>query len=224
MYKLSLIISFAFAIMAFNQPNKDKSGNSNNNSNSKNTSVTKEKKSSNNNVIFDQKQQGKKSNNGSKSDDGNKSNSRIHKNFDQKDKGNHSVLKKGNENHKSNHDGKHKTKHYEKGHPNFNYVFVNDHGYYSHKNYGQWRSEQARNKHKKYKPKYQHEAIEGFRLINLRNVFLFDETDYKIKLLKKRLAKKREANQITVVQHDTYLNKIEVLEERRAGINININL
>jgi hypothetical protein len=115
-------------------------------------------------------------------------------------------------------------KQYKKGHSNFNYVFVNDHGYYSHKNYGQWRSEQARNKHKNYHPKYEYEAIEGFKLINLRNTFLLSETDYKINLLRTRLAQKREANQITVLQYDNYVKRIEVLEERRSGLNININL
>ncbi len=228
MYKLSLTIVLALAMMAFSQPNKkDKSGNSDKNSNSKNTSVTKGKNSSTNNVVFDQKQQGKKS------DNGNKSNSKNHKNFDNKNKGNQNVSKGGNENHNSkngngNHnsknEGKHRMKHYKKGHPNFNYVFVNNHGHYSHKNYGQWRSEQARNKHKNYRPKYEYEAIEGFRLINVRNVFLFGETDYKINLLRTRLAQKRQANEITVVQYDTYVNRIEVLEERRAGLNININL
>ena len=115
-------------------------------------------------------------------------------------------------------------KHYEKGHPNFNYVFVNNHGHYSYKNYGQWRSKQARKKHKNYRPKYEYEAIEGFRLIHTRNIFLFNETDYKINLLRTRLAKKRKAKEITVVQYDTYVNRIEVLEKRRAGLNININL
>ncbi|MEX0598892.1 MAG: hypothetical protein WD512_20580, partial [Candidatus Paceibacterota bacterium] len=197
MYKLSLTILLALGMMAFNQPNKDKSGNSDKNSKSKNTSLTKGKHSSKNNDVFDQKQQGKKS------DNGKKSNSKNNKNFDGKNKGINT----------SKNEGKQIMKHYEKGHPNFNYVFVNDHGYYSHKNYGQWRSEQARNKHKNYRPKYEYEAIEGFRLINVRNVFLVSETDFKINLLRTRLAQKRKANQITVVQYDTYVNRIEVLEE-----------
>jgi hypothetical protein len=211
MYKLALTILLALAMMAFNQPNKDKSGNSD--KNSKNTSVTKGKQSSKNNVVFDQKQQGKKSDNGNKSDNGKKSNS-SNQNFDGKQKGNPN----------SKNEGKNKMKHYEKGHPNFNYVFVNEHGSYSYKNYGQWRSEQARNKHKNYRPKYEYEAIEGFKLINARNVFLVNETDYKINLLRTRLAQKREANQITVAQYDTYVNRIKVLEDRRSGLSLNINL
>jgi hypothetical protein len=70
----------------------------------------------------------------------------------------------------------------------------------------------------------QDEAIEGFNLIDARNEFLFNETDYKINLLKTRLVEKRDSNQITALQYDTYNNKIEVLEERRSGLNININL
>lgn len=223
MYKLSLIIALSFGMMAFSQPNKDKSGNSGKNSNSKNTSETKGKNSSKNDVVFDQKQQGKKLDNGNKPENGNKSNSKNSKNFNQ-DNGNHSVSKNGSKNLDSKNEGNDKIKKYKKGHPNFNYVFVNNHGYYSHKNYGQWRSEQARNKHKNYRPKYEYEAIEGFKLINARNVFLYDETDYKINLLRTRLAVKRDSNQITAVEYDTYNNRIEVLEERRSGLNININL
>jgi hypothetical protein len=223
MNKVSLIIALSFGLLAFNQPNKGKSENSDKNSNSKNSSVTKGKNSSKNDVVFDQKQQGKKSDNEKKSDNGNNSNSKNNKNYN-KDKGNHNVSKHDNKNHNSKNDGNHKMKKYKKGHPNFNYVFVNDHGYYSHKNYGQWRSEQARNKHKNYRPKYEYEAIEGFNLIDARNEFLFNETDYKINLLKTRLVEKRDSNQITALQYDTYNNKIEVIEERRSGLNININL
>jgi hypothetical protein len=223
MNKVSLIIALSFGLLAFSQPNKGKSENSDKNSNSKNSSVTKGKNSSKNDVVFDQKQQGKKSDNEKKSDNGNNSNSKNNKNYN-KDKGNHNVSKHDNKNHNSKNDGNHKMKKYKKGHPNFNYVFVNDHGYYSHKNYGQWRSEQARNKHKNYRPKYEYEAIEGFKLIDARNEFLFNETDYKINLLKTRLVEKRDSNQITALQYDTYNNKIEVLEERRSGLNININL
>lgn len=114
--------------------------------------------------------------------------------------------------------------HYEKGHPNFAYVFVNTHGYYSHKNYGQWRSQQAKKKHKHYHPVYEYEAREGFSLLVTRNGFLFSETMYKINLINTQLVKKREANQITVVQYNTYVSRIAVLQKRRAALEINIVL
>lgn len=115
-------------------------------------------------------------------------------------------------------------KHYDKGHPNFAYVYVNQHGYYSYKNYGQWRSQQAKNKHKHYHPVYEIQAIEGFHLIVTRNRFLYTETDFKINLLRVRLEKKRKANLITVVQHKVYLERIAVLQKRRAALEVNIVL
>lgn len=121
----------------------------------------------------------------------------------------------------SNKPGKH---HYDKGHPNFGYVYPNKHGYISYRNYGQWRSEQARNKHKKYHPVYEYEAVDGFRLIISRNVFLFSETSYKINLLRVRLGERRKANQITVIQYETTIQRIAVLEQRRAQLQINIVL
>lgn len=216
MYKLALTFALAFGIMAFSQPNKDKSKKYH--KNSQNKSDKNENNSSKNYSVFDQKDHRKKE------DKGNKSNSNNHQDFDKKEKGKHNVSKNSYQNHNSKNKGKYKIKHYKKGHPNHIYVFVSNPGHYSYKNYGQWRSVQARKRHKKYHPKYEYEAIDGFRLIQTRNVYLFNETDYKINLLRTRLAKKRKANEITVVQYDTYVNRIEVLEERRAGLNININL
>ncbi len=129
-------------------------------------------------------------------------------------KGNHSKVK----NHKP---GKN---HFDKGHPNYFYVYDNNHGYISHKNYGQWRSEQARNKHKKYRPVYEYEAIEGFNIIIGRNVFLHTETKYKIDLYRNRLSKKRKAGTITVIEYDNSIRRVAVLEQRRADLQINIKL
>lgn len=61
-------------------------------------------------------------------------------------------------------------------------------------------------------------------MINSRNVFLYDETDYKINLLNTRLAEKREANLINAIQYDAYVRQINLLQERRSGLNINISL
>lgn len=132
-----------------------------------------------------------------------------------KDKGNNG---KGNG---KNHSGK---MHYDKGHPNFGYLYVNKHGYFSHSNYGQWRSVQARNKHKHYHPIYEYQAIEGFNLIIVRNRFLFTETDYKMNLLRVRLADRRRAGLISVVEFDNRMNTIALLERRRATLEVNIVL
>jgi hypothetical protein len=122
---------------------------------------------------------------------------------------------------KANKSGKN---HFDKGHPNFGYVYKNKHGYISHRNYGQWRSQQARNKHKKYHPVYEYEAVEGFNLIISRNVFLFSETSYKMDLLRVRLSDKRKAGTITEVKYDSTIRRIDVLKRRRAQLQINIDL
>jgi hypothetical protein len=229
MYKATFTVLLAIGLMAFNKP----TSHSEENTNLKTTSliidaavtgINTTENTSKNNMFFDQKQQENKGNKGDKGQNGNKSHNKNQQVFGKKDNGNHNVIKHVNNKHDNGNKGHHKKKHYEKGHPNFNYVFVNKHGDYSHKNYGQWRSEQAKMKHKKYHPVYEYEAIEGFRLIKERNVFLYDETDYKINLLNTLLAQKRKANEINAVQYETYTNQIEVLQERRSGLNISINL
>lgn len=159
--------------------------------------------------------------------------------FGKKDKGNHASGKHNNGKHDKGNNkafnhangkypkafkGKNGKMHYDKKHPNFGYIYISTHGFYSDKNYGQWRSRQARNKHKNYHPYYEYEAIEGFNLIIGRNNFLFTETDYKINLINVQLAKKRKSNAITVVQYNTYAQRIEVLQRRRAALEINIVL
>ena len=114
--------------------------------------------------------------------------------------------------------------HFDKGHPNFGYNYISKHGYISHKNYGQWRSQQARNKHKKYHPIYEYEAVEGFNFIIGRNVFLYSETDYKMNLYRTKLSKKRKAGTISVVEYDNSIRRVYLLEQRRDALQINIEL
>lgn len=228
MYKLTLTILLAVGIMAFKKPETHSEANTNLKATFFALDVSKmgvNAIGSKNNLVFIQKDKDKGK--------GNKGNNAAKNNkqpFGKKDKGNQNSKKQvskkqdnGNKHNKGN-NGHGNNKKYEKGHPNFGYVFVNNHGYYSHKNYGQWRSEQARMKHKKYHPVYEYQAIEGFRLIHSRNVFLYDETDYKINLLNRRLAEKRKANQINAVEYEIYTTRIVELQERRARLSININL
>lgn len=223
MYKLTFTIILAIGIMAFNKPNSGESADFENISTSINHGSTTEYLKVEKITFYDQKEKGNKKEQGNKGKKSNHSNKSKNQHFDKKGKEHHSVRQVSKKHSKQN-QGNSQKKHYKKGHPNYNYVFVNTPGYYSHKNYGQWRSEQAKMKHKKYKPKYEYQAIEGFNLLTTRNVFLFQETDYKINLLNTRLAKKRKANQIDVVQYEQYTNRIEVLQERRAALNINISL
>ena len=150
------------------------------------------------------------------------------KNNQAKDHGNnnkpHKQNKHDNRSHSKVKNNKPGKNHFDKGHPNFLYVYDNNHGHISHKNYGQWRSEQARNKHKKYKPVYEYEAVEGFNLIISRNVFLHTETEYKINLYRNRLSAKRKAGTITVTEYDHSIRRVTLLEQRRAALQISIKL
>lgn len=232
MYKVTLTILLAVGIMAFKKPNANTENLTTFNMTSllEDASILDINANENgltNSLDFDQKHQenkGDKGNKRGKGDKGNKSHKKYQQNNDKKDKGNHNDYKQVNKKHDKENKGHKNKKHYKKGHPNFDYVFINNHGHFSHKNYGQWRSRQAKMKHKKYRPVYEYQAIEGFRLIHTRNVFLYDETDYKINLLNTRLAQRRKANEITVVEYDNYTTRIVELQDRRAGLNININL
>lgn len=159
---------------------------------------------------------------------GNKGNNAAKNNkqpFGNKEKRTKNAVKQDKGNKPGNGNNRHgNAKHHKKGHPNFNYVFVNDHGYYSHKNFGQWRSAQAKMKHKKYRPVYEYQAMEGFRLILSRNVFLYNETDYKINLLNRRLTDKRKAKKINTVVYERYRTRIVEIQDRRARLNVNIGL
>lgn len=222
MYKVTGIILLAIGIMAFNKPTDISKENSNLKMSSHELDATRmdiytNENGSKNNIVFDQKDKEKGKN-------GNNAHQKNEQDHGKKDNENHKVVKHVSNKHDNGNEGHVNKKQYEKGHPNFNYVYVNKHGYYSHKNYGQWRSEQAKMKHKKYHPVYEYEAIEGFKLIQTRNVFLYDETDYKINLLNLRLAEKRKANQIDPIEYDRYSTRIVELQEKRAALNININL
>ncbi len=247
MYKLAIIgvigvLSVAFTLSSDDQGKQEKPTKKNTHvSNSKGPNNAKDKENHNPATsVFDQ---GKNENKGG-SDHGNRKNNNHfpinQKNGPQsnedkshkKDHHNDNKQEVGHKKNGNNPSNKHSNgqfekgskMHFAKGHPNFGYVYVNEHGYFSHKNYGQWRSEQARMKHKNYKPKYEYQAIQGFQLIISRNVFLFTETDFKINLLTVNLAEKRKLNQITLVQYDTYTRRIELLQKRRAALQINITL
>jgi hypothetical protein len=210
MYKLIVIILLAFGTIAFGQ-NKGKTAHTVKNSNAK--SLTQGKSA------HQSKGSAYKGNN-----HGNKSRQTNQPKYGKQNKGSHRPGKQVSKKQSNVNKGHRKKKYTVKGHPNYNYAYNNKHGYYSHKNYGQWRSEQARNKHRLYHPIYEYQAIEGFHLLNTRNTFLYRETDYKINLLDTRLANKRKANQITVVQYDAYNHQIEVLQRRRLALDINISL
>jgi hypothetical protein len=124
---------------------------------------------------------------------------------------------------KGYYDGPLKNK-YSKGHPNFGYLYLNISGVYSEDNYGYWRSREAKNKHKNYHPKSEYQAVEGFTFIIVRNNFLYNETDNKIRLVRSLLYEKRKSGHISDGEYNHTIKAIEDLEERREGLEINFNL
>lgn len=97
-------------------------------------------------------------------------------------------------------------------------------GFYVTKNYGQWRSQQARNKHKHYHPVYEYEAIEVRSVLLDRNIFLISQVDNKFIFLRTRLGERRDAGEISVVVYERDVNRIEVLERRRSEIQLSLNV
>lgn len=113
---------------------------------------------------------------------------------------------------------------YDNRHPNFGYLYINTPGFYSHSNYGHYRSQHAKNKHKHYHPVYEYQAVEGFNFIIVRNNFLFRETENKIVLVRSRLLEQKRAGVITVVEYDHSMQRVYLLEQRRVAVEVNISL
>lgn len=238
MYKLILIVTMAVLTMAFVQPDKNKStdteknssallaqkGNKGNNGGSKKQGDSHQSKSNGEQSKAKQNKLSGNKSYGGNGNQGGKSHQNKQLNSGKQNKGNFGNEKYNNNKQGNNYQGKNQKKNHNKGQPNKGYVYVNKHGYFSPSNYGHYRSQQARNKHKLYHPYYEYEAIEGFNLIISRNGFLYTETNFKINLINVRLAERRRANLITVVQYDMYAARILYLQQRRAALEINISL
>lgn len=203
------VIAVSFAVIA--QPGK---GNNKGNSEQKGKSEVKVKAGNKNgpirvqgksgNIKIDLQQKGQKPN--GKGSKGYRSNGKG-----QQGKGVHHS-KKGNP-----YSGKHAAKyHYKQGHPNYIYMYSFSPFSYPTKNYGQWRSEQARNKHKKYKPSKEKEVSEAIIIIGNRNAFLLVEVDNKFARLRNTLRERRDAGLITDVQFSLHMSSVQTLSSRRA--------
>lgn len=133
--------------------------------------------------------------------------------------------KKSPSNFKNNQSKRQDFKHpYKYGSPGVWYSYGNNQGFYTGRNYGQWRAAQARNKHNKFHPRYEYEAIGAFTILLDRNVYLVRQTNHKIIFLRFRLLERRNAGLITVVEYEDNLRRIEVLEKRRSNIELSLNM
>lgn len=128
-------------------------------------------------------------------------------------------------NYKGNKGKKYDFKHpYKYGSPGVWYPYGDNQGFYYGRNYGQWRAAQARNKHNKFRPRYEYEAIGVYTILVDRNVYLVRQTDHKIIFLRSRLLERRNAGLITVVAYDDHLRRVGVLEKRRSNVELSLNM
>lgn len=147
------------------------------------------------------------------------------------DKGNNKGVFKGNKakgspsNSKQAKGPKRNFKHpYKYDSPGIWYSYGKNKGFYYGRNYGQWRSAQARNKHKHFHPVYEYEALTVFSILVERNVFLITQTDHKFVFLRTRLRERRDAGLITVVYYEDNLRRIETLERRRETVELSLSV
>jgi len=113
-------------------------------------------------------------------------------------------------------------------HP-YHYVYgkwhpYGNHGFYTGREFGQRRAFEARNKHNRFYPVYEFQAIQIFDVIIQRNVFLIHQTDYKITFLRARVIELQRSGTITVIVMENYLNRIVILERRRAALEVSLNV
>lgn len=110
----------------------------------------------------------------------------------------------------------HSKYHFDKGHVNHVYMYAYTPFIYPTKNYGQWRSQQARNKHKKYPVVLELNVLNGILLVRERNVFIISEIDRKINLFHSLVIARHKAGLITDVQFNIHLTTIRKMKARRA--------
>ncbi len=105
---------------------------------------------------------------------------------------------------------------YKKGHPNHVYMFSYSPFHYPTKNYGQWRSQQARNKHKAYRPVLQIDVLDAIVMIRERNVFLLGEVDYKINRYNTLVIERHDRGLITDAQFSIHMGNVKRMKKRRG--------
>ena len=122
-------------------------------------------------------------------------------------------VKKGNNAHASN------KFHYKKGHVNHVYMYTWGPIYYPTKNYGQWRSLQARNKHKHYHPILEIDAHNAIVMIHDRNAFLYVEIGSKIDRYERLVIARHSAGIITDVEYSAHLVRIKRYRQTHVEFN-----
>lgn len=152
---------------------------------------------------------------------GNSGKIRIKPGKGQKGNGNKGVLHPGNNGNKGKVGPHNNAKfHYKKGHVNHVYMYGNGPIYYPTKNYGQWRSQQARNKHKKYHPVLEVDARNAILMISNRNAFLYVEIGNKIDSYERLVIQRHNAGIITDAQ--LALHQFKIQQYRQAQVQFNI--
>lgn len=106
--------------------------------------------------------------------------------------------------------------HYDRGHVNFVYMYAYTPFIYPTKNYGQWRSKQAKKKHQSYPVVLELNVLNGVMMIQERNAFVLLEIDRKIERYHSLVIARHRAGLITDVQFSVHLGNVKKMKKRRA--------
>ncbi len=106
--------------------------------------------------------------------------------------------------------------HFEKGHVNHIYMYEYTPFNYPTKNYGQWRSQQARNKHKSYPVVLELNVLNGIAMIQERNKFVLLEIDLKIDRYNTLVIERHKLGLITDVQLSFHLENVKKMKNQRG--------
>ena len=106
--------------------------------------------------------------------------------------------------------------HYERGHVNHVYMYAYTPFIYPTRNYGQWRSQQARNKHKAYPVALELNVLNGILMIQERNAFVLLEVDRKIERYHSLVIERHRAGLISDVQFSVHLGNVKKMKKRRG--------
>ena len=106
--------------------------------------------------------------------------------------------------------------HYDKGHVNHIYVYAYAPFIYPTRNYGQWRSQQAKKKHKSYPVVLELNVLNGVLMIHERNTFVLLEIDRKIERYHSLVIARHRAGLITDVQFSLHLGNVKKMKKKRG--------
>lgn len=109
---------------------------------------------------------------------------------------------------------------YKKGHVNHVYMYAYGPMHYPTKNYGQWRAQQARNKHKHYHPVLEVDVLNAIVMISDRNTFLYARIGTKIDRYESLVIERHDAGLIADIVFMAHMARIKKYRQTQLQFNI----